>query len=342
MKRFVYFLIFYILFLLGFSSVSAEKINRFYIDDYSSVDFLLQYDTELKKYELGVPLASYDRENGNKEHVNYLGYNFELGTYSHGTSSLGIYSYKFFINEEPVKSITNSEALEIYMCKYTKPGVSQYNSGTTYVYIFSDTLQKESKKDSIEHPLNDCRYLIAYEAKNGSVTSVKECKYYEKYVLEIDENFQNYENIDSRAKANKNINSLKQLCKTISEYVDYGEYCLSQCLGFSKWLNETKEKYGIESTDGNGSCGFSGKLINFIANIIKWLKYIIPVVVIVLGILDFIKAISSGKDDEIKKSQGKFVKRLISAALIFLAPIIIEFVLKIFGFDANGCGIIDL
>ena len=43
-----------------------------------------------------------------------------------------------------------------------------------------------------------------------------------------------------------------------------------------------------------------------------------------------------------KKAQGRFVKRLIAAALIFIIPFIIEFVLGKMGFDSNGCGIIDL
>ena len=65
-------------------------------------------------------------------------------------------------------------------------------------------------------------------------------------------------------------------------------------------------------------------------------------VVILLGIIDFIKAIVSEKDDEMKKAQGHFVKRLIAAALIFIIPFIIEFILNKMGFAANGCGIIDL
>ncbi|MDO4963845.1 MAG: hypothetical protein Q4E75_07120, partial [bacterium] len=61
-----------------------------------------------------------------------------------------------------------------------------------------------------------------------------------------------------------------------------------------------------------------------------------------LGILDFIKAMSQDKDDEMKKAQKRFVIRLISAALIFILPFILEFILNKMGIDANGCGIIDL
>ena len=107
-------------------------------------------------------------------------------------------------------------------------------------------------------------------------------------------------------------------------------------------INEIKKDYGIAVKDDKIICGFSEKLIIYIANIVKWAKYIVPVIVIVLGILDFIKAIAADKEDEMKKAQGKFIKRLIAAALIFIIPFIIEFVLNKMGFDANGCGIIDL
>jgi hypothetical protein len=54
------------------------------------------------------------------------------------------------------------------------------------------------------------------------------------------------------------------------------------------------------------------------------------------------KVIGSGKEDEMKKVQGRFIRRLIVAGLIFIVPIILEFVLEKFGFTAGGCGIIDL
>ena len=97
---------------------------------------------------------------------------------------------------------------------------------------------------------------------------------------------------------------------------------------------------GLENFDND--CSISDRLIIWIANIVRWIKYIIPVAVMVLGILDFIKAISAGKDDEMKKAQGNFIKRLIAAALIFIIPLIIEFVLDKMGYASNGCGIIDL
>ena len=93
-----------------------------------------------------------------------------------------------------------------------------------------------------------------------------------------------------------------------------------------------------DGTD-NSACGFSGRLITWVINILRWIKYILPVFVIILGILDFIKAIGSDKDDVMKQSQKKFIKRLVAAALVFLIPLIIEFILTKMGFDYNDCGL---
>ena len=142
---------------------------------------------------------------------------------------------------------------------------------------------------------------------------------------------------------NKHTDTLKNTCDSIlqNQSLSVEDGCVSSCLQANKSIQILKENYiGLENFDND--CSISDRLIIWIANIVRWIKYIIPVAVMVLGILDFIKAISAGKDDEMKKAQGNFIKRLIAAALIFIIPLIIEFVLDKMGFTSNGCGIIDL
>lgn len=142
---------------------------------------------------------------------------------------------------------------------------------------------------------------------------------------------------------NKHIDTLRNTCDSIlqNQSLSIEDGCVSSCLQANKTIQILKENYiGLENFEND--CSISDKLVIWIANIVKWIKYIIPVAVMVLGILDFIKAISAGKDDEMKKAQGNFIKRLIAAALIFIIPLIIEFVLDKMGFTSNGCGIIDL
>lgn len=141
---------------------------------------------------------------------------------------------------------------------------------------------------------------------------------------------------------------LKQYCKSIISNQDYYltdedeekkdvNDCMKECLDLSKNIYTLRKQAGLD-VNGTGACGFSDRLLAWIYNIIKWIKYIIPSIVIVLGILDFIKAIASDKDDEMKKAQGRFIKRLIAAALIFIVPFIIEYILDVFNFIDKTCG----
>lgn len=135
---------------------------------------------------------------------------------------------------------------------------------------------------------------------------------------------------------------IKSYCKAILENYDYDsgteQECLNACLDIGVQTKKAKVAAGLISGD-SGECGFSARLLVWLSNILRWIKYILPVIVIVMGILDFIKAIAAGKDDELKKAQGSFTKRLIAAALVFLIPLIVEFVLDKMGFGYDTCGL---
>ena len=136
------------------------------------------------------------------------------------------------------------------------------------------------------------------------------------------------------AECDKTWQELRGFCNTVTNNANYGiSSCLTACLALDQYVPD----YIIPS---DGECGLSGRMIAWLKNILKWIKYILPVFVIILGILDFIKAISSGSDDEMKKAQGKFIKRLIAAALLFLIPALIEFILEVFKIESTFCGII--
>ncbi len=144
------------------------------------------------------------------------------------------------------------------------------------------------------------------------------------------------------SEVNEQENMIRNYCNTImsSHNFDNGneEDCLKACIDINIQLRKAKEQAGILKS-GSGDCGFSGRLLVWLNNIMRWIKYILPVIVILLGIVDFIKAIAADKDDEMKKAQGRFVKRLISAAIVFLVPLLIEFILNIMGFKYDSCSL---
>ena len=138
-------------------------------------------------------------------------------------------------------------------------------------------------------------------------------------------------------KINKTKEKVKDLCRNYISTYDYCHICVEECL---ENLQSDIDIFG-DTNDNNNECMFSQKTTSFIKNIIRWIKYFVPVLIIILSILDFVKAVV-GKEEEMKKAQGKFIKRLIIGALIFLAPIIIGFIIEKLGFVSEGCNIFTL
>ena len=69
--------------------------------------------------------------------------------------------------------------------------------------------------------------------------------------------------------------------------------------------------------------------------VVTLIKIGIPVLLIIFGMLDLGKAVMAQKEDEIKKSQQMFFKRILSAALVFFVVVIVQLVFNIVAKDQN-------
>lgn len=61
----------------------------------------------------------------------------------------------------------------------------------------------------------------------------------------------------------------------------------------------------------------------------------VPIVMIVLGSIDLFKAVTSSKDEEIKKRQSTLIKRIIAGVLVFLVPTIVSLLMNLLGTGNN-------
>jgi len=75
----------------------------------------------------------------------------------------------------------------------------------------------------------------------------------------------------------------------------------------------------------------NGKTIEFVKKIYNTLKILIPLLVIILSIIDFVKVLASGEDKTYKEAWSNFVKRAIIGILIFLVPTIVSLLLNLSG-----------
>ncbi len=86
---------------------------------------------------------------------------------------------------------------------------------------------------------------------------------------------------------------------------------------------------------GGGIITMDELIPNTTSLIVTLIKIGIPVLLIVFGMLDLGKAVMAQKEDEIKKSQQMFFKRILSAALVFFVVVIVQLVFNLVAKDQN-------
>ena len=82
--------------------------------------------------------------------------------------------------------------------------------------------------------------------------------------------------------------------------------------------------------DIDNVCGaIDNNLAELIHTVIIIIKFAIPILLIIFGMLDFAKGVIAKKEDEIKAGQNMFFKRLISAVLVFFVVSIVQLFITI-------------
>ena len=70
-------------------------------------------------------------------------------------------------------------------------------------------------------------------------------------------------------------------------------------------------------------------LPNLVSLVINIIKVAVPIILIIFGMLDLGKAVTGGKEDDIKKGQTILVKRIIAAISVFLVISIVQLVFSL-------------
>lgn len=83
------------------------------------------------------------------------------------------------------------------------------------------------------------------------------------------------------------------------------------------------------SCGGSYLTGIPKKMVKLTKFIYIFLQILVPIAIIILGSLDLLKAVAAQKEDEIKKGQQVFIKRLIGAAIVFFVFAIVKFIISL-------------
>lgn len=78
------------------------------------------------------------------------------------------------------------------------------------------------------------------------------------------------------------------------------------------------------------------KIANTVHIVILVIQIAVPILLVIFGMIDLMKAVIAGKEDEIKKNQMTFVKRLIAAAIVFFVFVIVKMLISFVADDSKN------
>ena len=70
-------------------------------------------------------------------------------------------------------------------------------------------------------------------------------------------------------------------------------------------------------------------LYNLVSDAITMIEVIVPILLIILGMVDFAKSVASNDEDKIKAGQRSFIKRLIAGIVVLLVIACTKLVLSV-------------
>lgn len=280
-----------------------------------------------------------------------------------GTKKLYIYTQEEYQNSKLSKyagGVLTSDLEESYDNAYDKCGGNKGGIGWHVLGNICGNLWQVADGVALETLIRDGIDVVTYKESICNVVPYEgpyipinvNCAQLTQKIFKYREFLNEYTNCNKEraceAQAIKDMNEveegIKNYCSNILQNYDYEDGqagCIDSCLTIKETLNFFKKGTALyeDGSDLDSCDDFSKRLFVWASNILRWIKYILPVAVIIFGILDFIKAIGADKDDEMKKAQKRFIIRLIAAALVFIIPLILEFVLDKMGFGYDDCGL---
>lgn len=131
-------------------------------------------------------------------------------------------------------------------------------------------------------------------------------------------------------------------CKHVYNNLESTSEDIATCDLLNKNVNNWASKgyFGdnIISVGDTGCSATLGSLVGWLKKIYNIVLLAVPVLIMIFGFKDFIRAILSGKEDELKKAGTTFIKRLIFGAVFVALPMLISLVIGL----AFGEGFADI
>lgn len=324
-KGYYYFIFMFICTFFYITSVSADGTKTCYYNDGKGNEGQFSYVKTNDGYEFGNQYAIYDglrstnwsyrKDENTQDVLAWSGYTIKE-YFSKGQCA----PYLIYFKANGL--FTGDDSTEIFP---GDPYILQYdytnyyskkdwdNNDTLNLIPLVDTKENELNKFStlLGQNINEIKELLNGDCKNGN----KSTQCINKFVT-----------IRSSADSIKDkYNRLLELGKISSSDKEYSLYNND----YLKLLEQAKNLYSDKDDNKDNAMDLSGCIIDKgTQSIIDWIMNLVRIggviLLVVLGMLDFVKAAASGEQEEMKKSKSKFVKRLIACVVLFFVPIIVD------------------
>jgi len=88
-------------------------------------------------------------------------------------------------------------------------------------------------------------------------------------------------------------------------------------------------------TDGTQAAEGIIRIFSLVKSFLTLIQIAVPIGLIIMGTIDFSKAVMASDEDKMKKAQVIFIKRIIYALLVFLVVIIVRFTMNFISGSSN-------
>lgn len=283
-----------------------------------------------------------------KNNVNYCYSSSVVSRCNSGTIPLntinGIYNYNtnFIFNGEQYYSIYNRLTRSSYQ-EDNNVNTDACSKGvfvTTELDNTEEIVLCETSRNSVacNSNSNDLFELSSYTMGNNSSAGSTDTNYNDYYNQTRDEverycSGEEY-NAELCAQAQANLETTVEAAEETGTTEEELEATYTQFESGLEWDTSDCESYLGTITDNSDPAYY----LNFAFQL---LKYATIVLLLVLTVVDFLKAVTSNKDDALKKALQTAVKRLVVAIIVFFLPTIVNFILDLLGIISTDptCGI---
>ena len=129
----------------------------------------------------------------------------------------------------------------------------------------------------------------------------------------------------------------KNLCRSYEDNM-IKHFCpMSGCKLKDVSCNDLKKGY-LESCN---MTDIPKALPKYISSIINLFKILVPIVLVIMGMLDFLRAVIANDEKQMKESQSRFLKRVLAAVSIFFVVAVVQFTFRIVKTDGSFTECID-